>query len=49
MELIKIILIISCYRPANFSKCFFFFTSWGSFPCKKEKKSFSEKFAGRQQ
>jgi hypothetical protein len=27
----------------------FFFTSWGSFPCKKEKKSFYEKFAGRQQ
>jgi hypothetical protein len=26
-----------------------FFTSWGSFPCKKEKKSFYEKFAGRQQ
>jgi hypothetical protein len=27
----------------------FFFTSWGSFPCKKEKKSFYEKFAGRRQ
>jgi hypothetical protein len=27
----------------------FFFTSWGSFPYKKEKKSFYEKFAGRQQ
>jgi hypothetical protein len=26
-----------------------FFTSWGSFPYKKEKKSFYEKFAGRQQ
>jgi hypothetical protein len=27
----------------------FYFTSWGSFPCKKEKKIFYEKFAGRQQ
>jgi hypothetical protein len=27
----------------------FFFTSWGSFPCKKKKKIFCEKFAGRQQ
>jgi hypothetical protein len=27
----------------------FFFTSWGSFPIKNKKKSFYEKFAGRQQ
>jgi hypothetical protein len=27
----------------------FFFTSWGSFPYKKEKEFFYEKFAGRQQ
>jgi hypothetical protein len=27
----------------------FFFTSWGSFPYKKEEKSFYEKFAGHQQ
>jgi hypothetical protein len=42
--------LIACYcnRPANFSKYSFFFTSWGSFPDKKEKKSFYEKFAGRQ-
>jgi hypothetical protein len=36
--------------PGKFFKIkFFFFTSWGSFPYKKEKKSFYEKFAGRQQ
>jgi hypothetical protein len=36
--------------PRKFFKIkFFFFTSWGSFPYKKEKKSFYEKFAGRQQ
>jgi hypothetical protein len=36
--------------PGKFFKIkLFFFTSWGSFPYKKEKKSFYEKFAGRQQ
>jgi hypothetical protein len=35
--------------PQIFQNKVFFFTSWGSFPYKKEKKSFYEKFAGRQQ
>jgi hypothetical protein len=41
--------IIAIARQIFQNKVFFFFTSWGSFPCKKEKKSFYEKFAGRQQ
>jgi hypothetical protein len=36
--------------PGKFFKINFFFSlPEGSFPCKKEKKSFYEKFAGRQQ
>jgi hypothetical protein len=46
------ILIVSC-NIANARQIFqnkvFFLTSWGSFPYKKEKKSFYEKFAERQQ
>jgi hypothetical protein len=29
-----------------FHKNFFFFTSWGSFPCKKEKKVFMKNLPG---